>query len=572
MQRGKGLTAMMLTLAACTPVLVVSLDVADPHHTMENIALLSSQETWLRQIGWHDIPADAKAFWMPTRNGEPRIVKPPMLVWLHMLAWSDLTPAGSNTTQLTHRARLVAAGLGLVMLGSIFWCGRTLGDLRLAVLATLIAGSTWFFQRQARSASYDIHLAAWATLAVASGLWAIAPGQAMPAAGRRVVGWLVCCLALIMAWLSKGPLSLVLVLLPLTAALCLERRHWRPHVIGMVGAVVVAAAVVLPWFRYAWAVAEEAAATWRHEFLAPRPEFQPPYYYLGLLGLMLPWTIWLIAGLFHPWMRGEPGARQRLMVAWLWFVLLFVFFSIPPAKQQRYILPIVPAAALLAARVFADHAALAKAGRPDPGARLLQWPHWMCLLAASLMLPLLIAAQPILIGRGWLGEPFSASMPWPAAAAWSAGLIAIAALGAWRHLGRHDAWHGGLATAAWALLLTTVWWPMYVRGPHRVHPIRAEAQRVVEVVGDAPLRHLRLSRQTEGLNEEFLFFARRIAPEVTPQQLETFASQSRRPFFVLADADSAEEQWLREHGYEPVLDYHHDKNAPQRVWRRNAAR
>ncbi|MEP0762465.1 MAG: hypothetical protein HRF48_06970, partial [Chloroflexota bacterium] len=164
--------SLALVLLACLPPMLVDLAKRDSTHTMENIALLSAQETWLRQQGYYDLPADPNAWVMPTRNGSPRVTKPPMLVWLNLLAWWDLDPYTASVDLVTYRARLVAVGMALILIASTFWAGLTLADRRLAVLAALAAGSMWFLQRQGRTASYDIHLAAWSSLAMAAGLWA----------------------------------------------------------------------------------------------------------------------------------------------------------------------------------------------------------------------------------------------------------------------------------------------------------------------------------------------------------------------------------------------------------------
>src|SRR5206468_558268 len=147
----------------------------------------------------------------PSFNGTTRVTKPPMLVWLNMLSWSDLDLATSTPDQLVLRARLVSVTLALLTLGSTFWIGLTLADYKLAVLAAMIAGSNILLRRQARFAAYDIHLTAWATLAVAAAFWAMRPCGLTAEKRQQVLGWGIAGLGLAMAWLSKGPLAIAIV-------------------------------------------------------------------------------------------------------------------------------------------------------------------------------------------------------------------------------------------------------------------------------------------------------------------------------------------------------------------------
>src|SRR4051794_31430667 len=102
------LTLLLLVLLASLPPLLIDLGERDCTQTMEMLSLLSSQETWLRQQGWVDIPRDPNAWLMPTKMGEPRYVKPPMVVWLNMLAATGLRPETSTADAFMLRARYVA--------------------------------------------------------------------------------------------------------------------------------------------------------------------------------------------------------------------------------------------------------------------------------------------------------------------------------------------------------------------------------------------------------------------------------------------------------------------------------
>ena len=85
------------------------LGVSDSMYHMENMTLLPSQETWIRQQH-----GDLDAWLTPSMRGRPRIRKPPMVIWLHMLSWTGLDADTVDPAVLTTRARLVAWSLGLM--------------------------------------------------------------------------------------------------------------------------------------------------------------------------------------------------------------------------------------------------------------------------------------------------------------------------------------------------------------------------------------------------------------------------------------------------------------------------
>jgi 4-amino-4-deoxy-L-arabinose transferase-like glycosyltransferase len=80
---------------------------------------------------------------------------------------------------------------------------------------------------------------------------------------------------------------------------------------------------------------------------------QPVYFYLPvMLILILPWTLFLIESLIKAkewrWRDDDPANKSRVF-ALAWFVVPIVFFSFSGSKLPAYVLPSLPAAALLIA-------------------------------------------------------------------------------------------------------------------------------------------------------------------------------------------------------------------------------
>ena len=102
---------------------------------------------------------------------------------------------------------------------------------------------------------------------------------------------------------------------------------------------------------------------------------------------LMPWTPIVLAALFSRRKEADP-ARTRML---LWLGAIFLFFSVIPSKRDLYLLPVYPAAALLAARWLSlSSVSVARpgsdAGAAQPGRAerlLVRWHVGFFLLAGS---------------------------------------------------------------------------------------------------------------------------------------------------------------------------------------------
>ncbi len=556
---------LLAVLVVCAVPMLVTVGHADSKRTMENIALLSAQETWLRQHGWQDIPPDPDAWLMPTRNGNPRIVKPPMVIWMDMIAWTGLTPQTSTAEQLITRARIVSVGMGLLTVVGVFWIGCVIGDPKLAVMSALAAGTCLFLQRQARIASYDMHMTGWATLAVASAIWAMRPFKPPPGRAVTLLGWSLAGVALAGSYMSKGPLALLVGAGPVLCTIVVVKDHWRRHAWGLAGMLLVAVVLTAPWYLYLFSVVTNAERALAHEYRAERMEFQHPFYYLGLLGLILPWSVWLVGGLVQPFMRSSGEARRRLMVPWAWFILVFVAFSIPGAKQQRYILPIMPAAALLIGQLWRYHESLAQRGETDPGVNLLRIPHWVMVITVSVLTWPFFVSQGWMINRGWFDTMPVGDVPQLYAASAGIVLTALAILGARWHF-KWKPMHAALTMSMWSAVLMTLVWYAWSTGERSIHPVKESAQRIASITDGAVIGCLKNRKYPLSPNEEFLLYARRILTPVKPKQVNEFGN-SAQTIFIMAPLEKETNRVLRRNGYKQVDEFLHDYDETLGLWR-----
>ncbi|MBN4061163.1 hypothetical protein JYU15_01875, partial [bacterium AH-315-I18] len=560
--------AWLAMLALCAIPLLTSLGTRDTWHTMENITLASSTEVFITQHGWNDTVQNDDAWIVPTWRGQPRLNKPPLAVWLNLMAWSDLDPATTNPRQLMFRARVVSVIIGLIMIASIYWLGLSIGNVHIGLLGALSIGTTLLFQRQARLASYDIHLASFATFGVAAAWWAIGPHQAQRAfkALRYTAGWILAGIGLGAAIMSKGPLAYPLLILPVLLCIVMHRKRLLANLGGLLIALAVGTALAFPWYYHIFTHNKNLATGLASEYAAHRQEYQAVYYYVGLIGLIWPWSIIFFGALFQPWGLAQKSRRKQMLYAWGWMAVIFVMFSIPAAKQQRYILPILPALGLMFGAFWVDHQRISDAGQQDKGLNWVRIPHWVMLVCAPLVIGALSLGYPWLINHDYQNMAVFGPVHPALILGWIVLCSGIAYLGIKNHW-QNQHLKAGYLNILWALIFTCMILHSYSIGQHQHHPVYNEAMKFNQIVKASPVRFLHTSDHHDEINEEFAFFSMRIITPINTEELGTYLKNSKYPanetrFIMVLDNEHASDT-LKKAGLNEVFafnqDYHENK-------------
>lgn len=541
-------------LLLTAPLLLAGINAADCEYHMEVMTLASSQETWLRAR------QDPDAWLIPSWNGAPRVNKPPLTVWLHLLVWHDLDPARASVDRLVLRARLLAATLGILAVFAIWGIGSILNSARFGWLAAAITGTSLVFLRNVRIATYDAYLLSFSTFAVAAALFAIRPRGPPAGIVPTTVGWIISGFFMAAAYLTKGPIALVMTLIPLALIVVYSRNRPR-NALGLAGASLLAAALTAPWYLYVLHEVPDAARIMSGEYRATRSEFQPPWYYLGLIGLVAPWSVWLLAFWVEAARKRIDWRDPAIRVAGIWFLTIFILVSIPAAKQQRYIIPILPAAGLLMA------ALLSGIGSRDRGAWIaaLARIHGWTLIIVSVLLGVFALAHPWLLSAGLLTRPEIDYLP-----NWLIALLAVvwtvmarAVLNAARRMELDQLARltvGWMFTAAVPLLVD------YGHSYHGRYMQRAEVEDVMRRVATHTLRYAEspdLPDTAEAPDGKMLLYARRIIPRWTP-------ADGQPEGFLMAARHEGLHQSLERAGWQFVCEFH-DGNLPRRLYYAGAA-
>jgi 4-amino-4-deoxy-L-arabinose transferase-like glycosyltransferase len=287
----------------------------------------------------------------PVLGGQPWLEKPPLYYWQAMMAyrvfgvsdWSARLPSALDATLLV---------LGVYFFLRRFRCGCEVDG---ALIAASCAGMISY----ARAASMDMALAAAFTLGML-GWWA------WHETGKEV--YLAAFYGLMaLGTLAKGPVAPFLAALVVAAyAAAVRDRKVVFKTIWLPG-ILFFCVIALPWY---FAVQARNPEFFR-EFIVEHNlgrfsknlyhHTQPFWYYLPVTALALvPWVVFVIAAFARAiriWLsrqesitppESEPDYRLSIFLC-CWLLAPVVFFSISQSKLPGYILPAIPAGALLLA-------------------------------------------------------------------------------------------------------------------------------------------------------------------------------------------------------------------------------
>ena len=338
----------------------------------------------------------------PVLGGQPWLEKPPLYYWQAIIAyrifgvsdWAARLPAAFDAT--------------LLVLAVYFFLRRFRPGFE--VDGALITASSAGIVGYARAASMDMALAAAFTIGML-GWWA------WRESGKRIYlavfyGFMA------LGTLAKGPVALFLaaVVIILYAATVRDLRLalktlWLPG-------IFLFCTIVLPWYI---AVQMRNPVFFR-EFILEQNlgrfsqdlyhHTEPFWYYLPVTALALvPWTVFVIAAVVQRvglwWDKRMPAERadcgfeyQFSGFVCCWLIVPVVFFSVSQSKLPGYILPAVPAGALLLADYLQQHLQQNDAGAAAKGLVVLH-----ALLAGCLIIPAFLIAYLITQHRLPAGQP-----------------------------------------------------------------------------------------------------------------------------------------------------------------------
>jgi 4-amino-4-deoxy-L-arabinose transferase-like glycosyltransferase len=287
---------------------------------------------------------------LPRVGGQPYADKPPLFFWLIALGLT-----------LTHSLRAAfllpsfLAAFGCVVL--VYDLGRRLWNREAGFAGALALLFTVQFVWQARQAQIDATLCFWTTLSLYGLLRHLLLG---PSWRWYTIGWAAAGLGVITKGVGFLPL---LVLVPFAI---LRDAKWQPRKAPGGGARWLLGPIAFLLAVSIWLVPmliaannDPALAAYRDEILFNQTvkrygnawhHREPFWYFLVdvIPALWLPLTL-LVPWLFSHWRNALRSYDLRIALLASWIVLVVLFFTLSTGKRGVYVLPAVPACALLCA-------------------------------------------------------------------------------------------------------------------------------------------------------------------------------------------------------------------------------
>jgi 4-amino-4-deoxy-L-arabinose transferase-like glycosyltransferase len=336
---------------------------------------------------------------VPIFNESLSTHKPALLYWLIMSAYEIF---GINEFAARFWSAVLAVGTALMT----YHIGRMLFRAEVGLWAGLVLASSLVFDISGRAATPDATLVFCSTLAMFSFVWGGRTRERTFAYPTRWLPYALAYGAMGLAVLDKGPVGVVLPAGVIGLYLCwLGIRHesmaplianpasnthskysslkqssigfalalwnWLRQLLApynvlkalrtmrpLTGLVIVAA-IALPWYIAVWIATD---GEWvrgfvdKHNvsrFLKPMEGHKGPifYYVLAILVGMFPWSVFLPLSLVD--LARRIRERHSVANAYLflacWSGLYIVFFSLSQTKLPNYVLPAVPALAIVIA-------------------------------------------------------------------------------------------------------------------------------------------------------------------------------------------------------------------------------
>ncbi|MDA0654699.1 MAG: glycosyltransferase family 39 protein, partial [Proteobacteria bacterium] len=288
---------------------------------------------------------------VPHLNGQPYSHKPPLLFWLIDAGWL-VFGVSELWTRLVAPLFGVITVLAMPSMFRLVWPERP----ERAAIAPWILFGALLWTVVGTVTMFDMLNALFALGAVA--------GLVLVWRGRHAAGWAAFGLCVGLGILAKGPVILVYALPPLLLApwwLRGQGVHWWRWASGAAGALALGAVVALAWAipaGFAGGDEYRAAILWGQTAGRGSESFahaRAIWWYLPLLPLALfPWLLWprVWRGLRRLWRTDDPGLR--LCIAWAGGGL--VMLSLVSGKQPHYLIPLLPAVALIVAATLPEPA------------------------------------------------------------------------------------------------------------------------------------------------------------------------------------------------------------------------
>jgi 4-amino-4-deoxy-L-arabinose transferase-like glycosyltransferase len=281
---------------------------------------------------------------VPHLNGLAYIEKPPLQYWATAAAYWLFGVNEFSARLYTALAALASIALAGFLAARVF--GIEAGWRAAAVLSAM-----FMFVALGQLMTLDMSLTFWMTVSLAGFL--LAQGHARTQRRWMLLAWVgAACGVLTKGLVAAAIPAAVLVIYSLWSRDFAPWRKLQPAL-----GLPLFLAITVPWH---WLAAQRLEDFLQfffvHEhfarYLTPSADRQAPWWFFGMVFLAgtVPWTVPALRVVIAGWRApGPPGEFRPTLFLWVWVIFICVFFSLSDSKLMPYILPAIPALAVLIA-------------------------------------------------------------------------------------------------------------------------------------------------------------------------------------------------------------------------------
>jgi len=316
-------------------------------------------------------------------NGKIYADKPPLFFWL--IAFSSFLWQGFSSFSV----RFPSAVFGTLTVLLTFLIGKRLYSYRTGFLAGLILATSLEFAYLSTRANIDATLTFFTTLSLFCFLeWyrgnpphfgceskrshplpprerengvasSLPQGEKEGKKSLIIYGFYI---GMALATLAKGPVGFILPLLVVLVYLAVQKDWNGIKRMKLIQGMILFILIVLAWYLPALLKGgreyfnETIMLHTVDRFAKGSSHIRPFYYYLyNFPADFLPWIFFLPAAIAYGFSGLKAGMKKEFLFLFIWFAVIFIFFSFSKGKRGLYLLPLFPAVSLLVGKWWDDY-------------------------------------------------------------------------------------------------------------------------------------------------------------------------------------------------------------------------
>jgi 4-amino-4-deoxy-L-arabinose transferase-like glycosyltransferase len=291
-------------------------------------------------------------------NGNTYVDKPPLFFWL--IAFSSFLWQGFTSFS----ARFPSGLFSTLTVLLTFFLGKKLYGSRTGFLSALILATSFEFAYLSTRANIDATLTFFTTASIFFFLYWYQhiKGEGDEEKDKRSLSIYGFYIGMAFATLAKGPVGFILPLM-VSLVYLLVQKDWKAMKrMRLLTGMALCFVVVLSWYLPAVLkggqdfINETLLHNTIDRFAKGSSHIRPFYYFFTNFPVdFLPWFLFLPGAVVYGFSERKDGISRGFFFLLIWFVVIFLFFSVSRGKRAIYLLPLYPAASLMVGRFWDDY-------------------------------------------------------------------------------------------------------------------------------------------------------------------------------------------------------------------------